>query len=640
MMKESCHNEPTFWRGLARTVAFLVLVLFVLLVWLSAMGFPAALVPALARRLSTRALAFEASAARLDLWRGVILEDVRLFRRGAIGKPAVEAGRVTVNADLSRFSRTQSCLSRVEIRDARVRLRMLRRPRDAEPEAEPKARKRGPKCGTLRLELLNCNVEGIDVDTVSCRISTDGTSLHVDDIQCAAHHGFAVGSFKGNAGFDPHTSVLNMHLETQLDPHMLLPVMECYRLPVLRRIVKRLNFPGGAPHCVIDLRQDYSEGGDFALDGTFTFKHGSYRGVDLLRAEGRVMVNDDDETTIVTLNPLSVVRREGSADASFTLDTGADTVTFNATSTLYPPALARMINILTNSADTVLHYKGPVKMQAMGIAGTKDIFKTDFVGTVEAKGLGSGRFTTDECSFSVRMQGPTNTLSNMRGRIYGGTFAGQATFVVPHRERTNTEYAVDATVVDVDFEKLAGVLTGEKDKEYEGTFYGEVSLRGLAGEGNGHTARGKGHLGIKNGRVYKLPVFGGLSEYMTRIIPGLDFVLSQSDAKTEFSVADRRVHSEDVKIKGDIISLSGKGNYGFDHQLDYDVQVRLLRSHTIGGRILKPIFYPISKLFEFRLRGTLDDPNWRLINFSRDLLEKLGLRKTPESDGNDERDEE
>jgi len=608
--------------------------LLLLLVWLSAVGFPSALVPSLARRLSTRVLAFEASAARLDSWRGVILDDVRLFRRGAIGAPAVEAGRVTVSGELGKFSRTRSCLRRVEVRDARVRLRMLRGPRDAEPQGEP-PEARESKCGALRIELYNCVVEGIDIDRASCRFRTDGAVSRFEDIVCSVRHGFMVGSLRGNASYDSRTSLLSMHLETNLDPHMLMPVMDCYRVPVLRKIVRRFGFRGGAPHCVIDLRQDCSEGGEFALDGTFSFRHGSYRGVDLLRADGRVMVNDYDNSTIVSINPLSVVRHEGTADGQFTLDTGADTVTFSATSTLYPPALAKMINILTNSAETVLHYKGPVRLEARGVAGTKDISKTDFVGSVQARGLGSGRFTTDECAFSVRMIGATNTLSNIRGRIYDGTFSGQAMLVAPHGTRTNTEYAVEANMADVDFEKLAGVLTGDADKEYDGTFHGYLALRGMAGEGNGHTAKGNGHLGIENGHVYMLPVFGGLQEYMTKIIPGLDFVLSQSDAKATFEIADSRVHSEDVRIKGDIISLSGKGDYGFNHQLDYDAQIRLLKSHTIGGRILKPIFYPLSKLFEFRLRGTLDEPNWRLTNFSGDLLEKLGLRKATGDDGDE-----
>ena len=631
-MREARDKEPTFWRSLGRVVGSMALLLLGLLVWLSAVGFPEAVVPELARRLSTRVFAFEASAARLDLWRGLVLEDVRLYRRGSVGPPAVEAGRVAVTADLSKFSRTQSCLRHVEIRDAQLRLRMLRSSADARPAPEQPG-KRGAKCGALRLELYNCDIEGLNVASASCRVSTDGAKVRFEDIACSARHGFMVGSLRAEATYDPSTSVLDAHLETQLDPHMLLPVMACYRMPVLTKIVERFSFEGGSPHCVLDLRNDESKGGELALDGTFSFNHGSYRGQRLQRATGRVMVTDDDEMTIVTLDPLSLVRPEGSLDASFTLDTGADTVTFNATSTIYPPALARMIGILTNSVDTVLHYKGPVKLQARGIAGTKDIAKTDFVGTVHAKGLGSGRFTSDECTFSVRMKGPTNTLSNIQGRIYDGTFTGQAMLVAPNGSQTNTEYAIETTVVDVDFEELARILTGEKDKEYDGIFYGYLSMRGLAGEGNGHTATGNGHLGIKNGHVYMLPVFGGLSDYVTRIIPGLDFVLSQSDAKADFVIADSRAHSKDVRIKGDIISLSGKGDYAFDHKLDYDVQMRLLKSHTIGGRILKPIFYPLSKLFEFSLRGTLEEPDWHLINFSSEILEKLGLRKKKGEDG-------
>jgi hypothetical protein len=34
----------------------------------------------------------------------------------------------------------------------------------------------------------------------------------------------------------------------------------------------------------------------------------------------------------------------------------------------------------------------------------------------------------------------------------------------------------------------------------------------------------------------------------------------------------------------------------------------------------------LSWLFEFRLRGTIDNPEWYPVNFSRDLLERVGLK--------------
>jgi hypothetical protein len=62
------------------------------------------------------------------------------------------------------------------------------------------------------------------------------------------------------------------------------------------------------------------------------------------------------------------------------------------------------------------------------------------------------------------------------------------------------------------------------------------------------------------------------------------------------------------------------------------VQVKLLKDDPLIAKVVRLITWPLSKLFEFRLTGTLDAPRWYPVNFSGELLEKLGLKN-----GKDER---
>ena len=55
-----------------------------------------------------------------------------------------------------------------------------------------------------------------------------------------------------------------------------------------------------------------------------------------------------------------------------------------------------------------------------------------------------------------------------------------------------------------------------------------------------------------------------------------------------------------------------------------------MKEHMLVAKLIDIVTYPISKLFEFRLTGTIKDPHWYPINFSKDLLEKLGLEKEKE----------
>jgi hypothetical protein len=124
-----------------------------------------------------------------------------------------------------------------------------------------------------------------------------------------------------------------------------------------------------------------------------------------------------------------------------------------------------------------------------------------------------------------------------------------------------------------------------------------------------------------------MPLFGDFSEFMTKIIPGLDLILKQSDLKSKFTVNNGLITSDKIAVEGDVLSLKAYGEYMLGGELDFDVQVKLMKEHTLGGKVFRFLTYPLSKLFEFKLKGTVDDPHWYPENFSLDLLKKIGIGK-------------
>jgi len=93
-------------------------------------------------------------------------------------------------------------------------------------------------------------------------------------------------------------------------------------------------------------------------------------------------------------------------------------------------------------------------------------------------------------------------------------------------------------------------------------------------------------------------------------------------------VAASHITTDKVKIEGSVLSLKGRGQCGFDKDVDFHVQVKLMKDNNVVARLVQLVTLPLSKLFEFRLRGSLEDPRWYPENFSTDLLEKIGLRKS------------
>jgi len=115
---------------------------------------------------------------------------------------------------------------------------------------------------------------------------------------------------------------------------------------------------------------------------------------------------------------------------------------------------------------------------------------------------------------------------------------------------------------------------------------------------------------------------------MTKIIPGLDFVLCQSNVKSKFTISDGKFHTRDVLIEGELFGLTGRGDYYLNNDLDFKVRVNLLKSKTLMGMTFQRLLSPLRWFLEFRLTGTFDKPRWYLRTFSKDMLKKLGLSRT------------
>jgi hypothetical protein len=412
---------------------------------------------------------------------------------------------------------------------------------------------------------------------------------------------------------------------TALDPHILLPMIRAWNAPFTEQLVRRFSFSKTPPRCDLHFTQLCDTNWSFSLDGQFWIQNGSYMDVDVLRADGTISLAFSDTNSIVVIDPLLVVRNDGMASAGFTVDTVRSNVQFDGTASVSPVAILRMAGVFTNDELSAFRFNGPVKTQFRGIADYGDMRNTDFSGTVDARDLGIGSFDIEKCAFTMSMLGFTNSVSNITGTAYGGELAGSATFVASEGTNTDLSYLIQANVGNADFARIAGVA-GPGHEDFKGRLSGHITIAGLLGTGKGKTAKGNGYVSIKKGRVFMLPIFGGLSHIMTDIIPGLDFVLRQTDATADFSIADGLIQTDEAHIEGDILSLTGRGDYHFlDGGLDFDVRLTLLKSKTFVSKILGYVMYPISKLFEFRLRGTYEKPSWYPVNFSSDLLQKLHL---------------
>lgn len=625
------------WRAWAtrrrrRRLPLLVLSLLVVWpLWLATLGLPPAWTIRLSRFIFRGKLAVEAESLRLDVVDGLVLKDVRVFRRGIVGPPLVASPSALLRLDPLGPLSGRSWLRAMHIRGATA----VRLPFDqsGKQDTEP------PDFGffSLRVALENCELAGQWIERAEFDLSAAGHLLRFEDVTVTVGAAGERRALLTGAGeFRGRTGAFSGRVDMKGDPAALAPIFRVIS-PGVAEFLQ--DFHAGDDPVGCEARFEGAAGREWAfrLDGDLYGRRCVYRDVPIKAFHGAARFAFGAADGTVTLDPLVIVRPEGFVAAGFTVDVIDETVEFHGVSRAQPLAVARMIGPFAERIAALFRVEGPVEVNAGGLAAYGDADRTDAWMEVRGERFGYDRLLFDRCQFRADIEGTVCRIRDIRGSALGGTVTGEVDLVMSETAAGATEVRYDTRggCHSMDFGAVVRTFSNREDDPYEGVLAAEWQVAGLGGEGQGRTAVGEGLIRVESGRLFRIPLFGRFSDMMVRIVPGMDLVLSQGHATVPFTVREGVARSDRIRIEGDVLSLNGHGSYGFDTSMDADVQVRFLREQSVVGRALRVLTFPVSKLLEFRLRGTLADPRWYPVNFSPDLLEKIGLgsRTRPEGEG-------
>ena len=131
----------------------------------------------------------------------------------------------------------------------------------------------------------------------------------------------------------------------------------------------------------------------------------------------------------------------------------------------------------------------------------------------------------------------------------------------------------------------------------------------LAGHGSDLGAlQGRGNLEITDGILWQAPLFGIFSKILGNT--------KATSAKADFVIADQAVTTDNLQIAAGAFTASSHGKLQFDGGLDFRVKAVFLRSWP-GINIVSAI---LGQILEYKVGGTLGDPNYRPVNLPKELL--------------------
>jgi len=309
---------------------------------------------------------------------------------------------------------------------------------------------------------------------------------------------------------------------------------------------------------------------------------------------------------------------------TITLDFNRKLIFFtNGFSSADPEAVARAIGPKTGEILEPYHFLQPPTVRVEGCAPLRDInspedtddadLSFDIVGGVPFRCL---KLRATKLTGTVHWLGQTLILTNVAAELYGGSGNGFASFDfrVPHE---GADYHFTASVTNINLHLFAADLTSPTN-HLEGTLDGLIVVT-RADTRDWWTPDGFGRAHLRNGLIWDIPLFGILSPVLNAIMPGLGNSRA-TEAQAKFTMTNGMINSDSLEIDTSMTRLQYSGTVDLREHVNANVTAQLMHNIWGVGPVISTIFYPVTKLFEYKVTGTLQDPKKEPVYVPKFLL--------------------
>lgn len=458
----------------------------------------------------------------------------------------------------------------------------------------------GPASWKVEVAADHCDIAGVWIERLRAAGRIDGARVRVHQLLAVVGREAMSGPASLEGEVDLASREFRLRGEMGFDPMALAGWMT----PMQILHAGAARFLDDSPTIRCRAAGRIGDPLSWSVDGTFSARRFTWNGAYLDDASADVTVRGG----VLRLDNVRLGRGDGWLAGRMAQDLPRRTVEVDAESTIPIPVLARLAGPAAHRFVSQFWFGGPTRVLARGRVdyGRREIHD----GALELEGgpMGMAWFRADRVALCALAQGREVELTSCSGVAMGGGFGGRARFSLPAGPEERTAYVASAAVTNLNLTDVLRALTDRNEQAQAGRLFGSIELSGRIGKGEGATAVGVGRIRIRRGHLLEIPLFGGLSSHLSAIVPGLGFA-SQGDFRAEFRIRNGAVETDLAELRGDLLSLEGRGRYFFDRRMDFQVEAKLLRGGGLADA-LRLLTLPITRLLVFDLRGSLAQPEW------------------------------
>lgn len=279
----------------------------------------------------------------------------------------------------------------------------------------------------------------------------------------------------------------------------------------------------------------------------------------------------------------------------------------NAQGNLDPYALTRVIGPKAARAIAPYRFESPPNATASGVVDLKQQRHHDHLRLRITGGPFQWEvFHLQALQGEVEWQGETVTLTNVLGKLHGGELRGNAYFdfgvPVP-----GTDFAFQAQAEELNLRSLMrDINPGAKTNKLEGNLSGTLVIH-RANTSDLASWQGEGNLKLVNGVLWDIPMFGLFSPVLNAFAPGLGNSRAR-EGRATFGITNSVIRTKDLQIHATAMRMQFAGAVDFTPRVDGRMEAELLRDVPGIGFFVSKVLWPVTKLFEYKLTGPLNDP--------------------------------
>lgn len=616
--------KALFW------MALLLVGVTIALLYIFEHGLPRSVVDKISKKLSSDEVIVNIGRINFDLKTGLHLHNVKAYPRRIASESFGSVEDIAIKFSLSPSLAHTQRLERVTLKNVnsphhpRKILRRLAamKPKDKDQE---KPRKPLPTLAPFDLLIEDSHVVGFKVRRTTASLNISEPVVSFDNIILEWPDTSRKMQLTGRIQIDLDSELLDGTVSGETFPENVTGFLQ--ELGTRTVLLELSRFSKIAEPVKVECGFGVNlDNNDFNITVDLDINACAYRGVPLNYARGNIKAWETNNVVQVDLQGLKAENANGKLEGTLFYDETDESLKVNALSTMKHKDVTTIIDILTHDELLPLICDQPPIVTANGIVAvatnapiTHNLSGRIKIGTASVFKL---NVQQADCAFSV--VGNEAILSDIKATTpSGGAVTGSAIFSIPTAKDQPASITSQASFNKIDLSDLASVFNITNSKM--GECSGNLKLSSVLGTNQLHTLNGEGDFKVDKGKLNQLRLFAGLTDYMSRNIPGVASLITQSECALKFTIKDGLLSTDNFDIEGDVFNVNGKGTYDIPtDRLDLTVHVALFRRASLAGKLARIVTFPFKKLLlEFKVYGTSEDPQWSYVTILEKIMDQM-----------------